>query len=122
VTGKVGLSNTFEASTLLVGHPAPHRWNSSHARNLISGNARAGVLLTDTEGKPCPGNFIGTDINGTSPLANDVGVKIMGAVNNVIGGTEAGARNVISGNAFYGVFIATEGTTGNTCRQLHRTI
>ncbi|HEY5671772.1 MAG TPA: CSLREA domain-containing protein, partial [Anaerolineales bacterium] len=108
VTGMLALSNTLRGI-----HVAGGSSGNIISGNLISGNARAGVLLTDTEGNQVQGNFIGTDINGTSPLANDVGVKIMGAAKNVIGGTEAGARNLISGNAFYGVFIATEGTTGN---------
>lgn len=113
-TGKIARSNALRgilvtegSSNNLIGG------TEAEASNLISGNARAGIRLEDTEGNQVQGNFIGTDINGTSPLANDVGVKLEAAANNLIGGVEAGARNIISGNAFYGVFITNEGTMGN---------
>src|SRR5207248_9576850 len=51
--------------------------------------------------------FIGTDKAGTAPIPNNYGVdvEIQGATGNVIGGTAAGARNVLSGNNFDGVLI-----------------
>jgi len=89
------------------------------AGNLISGNNAAGIRISDagTEGNLVKGNFIGIDVTGTSRLGNNVGVRIAeGAANNVIGGTEEGARNVISGNDDTGVYMDTEeveGMTGN---------
>jgi parallel beta-helix repeat protein len=45
------------------------------------------------------GNLIGTDVTGTATLGNTHdGIVIRGAANNTIGGTIAGAGNVISGN------------------------
>ena len=44
------------------------------------------------------GNFIGTDPGGISPLGNYYGIELDGSANTV-GGTTAGARNVISGNS-----------------------
>jgi titin len=59
------------------------------------------------------GNFIGTDATGTMAAANGVGVEISnGSHNNTIGGTVAGARNVISGNTT-GIFISGSNTSGN---------
>ena len=56
------------------------------------------------------GNLIGTDFTGTTSIGNSRGVRIVSS-GNVIGGTTAEARNIISGNDF-GVFI--EGAaTGN---------
>jgi autotransporter-associated beta strand protein len=84
--------------------------------NIISGNRSEGVLITKgTTGNLVEGNYIGTDVIGTTPLSNaDNGVVISGgAANNTIGGTMAGARNVISGNHFDGVAIFNSGTTGN---------
>ena len=57
--------------------------------------------------------LIGTDPTGSSKLANDSGVSIGGgASGNTVGGTAAGARNVISGNGF-AVGIGGTGTTGS---------
>jgi hypothetical protein len=77
------------------------------AGNLISGNFGDGVLLNPTlgPGNIIQGNLIGTDVHGTSSLANlGSGVEI--AASNVqVGGTDPGAGNVISGNAQFGVLI-----------------
>lgn len=61
------------------------------------------------------GNYIGTNAAGTGALANAfAGVAIFGgAQGNVVGGTAAGARNVISGNADRGITISDAGTNGN---------
>jgi hypothetical protein len=61
------------------------------------------------------GNFIGTDASGTQDWGNlfsGVGIGA-GATDNVIGGTEAGARNIISGSNEYGVKIEGFGATLN---------
>jgi len=54
-------------------------------------------------------------VNGPLPLGNfSNGVTIAdGASGNLIGGTEPGARNIISGNLGSGVGIFSPGTTGN---------
>lgn len=60
------------------------------------------------------GNFIGTDLTGTADLGNSFfGVFLNGAPSNTIGGTTAGARNVVSGNNSSGIRIAVAGATGN---------
>ncbi len=77
------------------------------ARNVISGNTNNGVeivLVTDT-GNVIQGNYIGTDITGTQPIRNNpAGIYIAGC-SNLIGGTVAGAGNVISGNEYQGICI-----------------
>jgi parallel beta-helix repeat protein len=81
-------------------------------RNVISGNGR-GVWITDfpTRDNTVKGNYIGTDAAGTSDLGNSrAGVELTGAVDNTVGGTTAGERNVISGNG-YGVVISTSSDT-----------
>ena len=72
------------------------------ARNVISGNQR-GMWISGT-GNLVIGNLIGTDAKATTRLGNDVGMFIDGS-NNTIGGTTPEARNVISGNDDYGVWI-----------------
>lgn len=95
----------------------------SAARNVISGNLRAGVILSGTTGNLIRGNYVGVDITGTSPLGNGVGrafgsggagVEITaGSSSNTIGGDTAGAGNVISGNGVTGVEIFSPGADGN---------
>jgi titin len=78
------------------------------AGNLISGNRWYGVEIRSRTGNVVQGNLIGTDVTGTRPLGNAYGLSIFGP-NNLIGGTEAGAGNVISGNGWDGVYISSPG-------------
>ena len=89
----------------------------SPARNLISGNGLAGVLIKDagTSGNGMTGNIIGTDASGTIAMGNAAdGVLIgFGAHDNTIGGAASGEGNLISGNGDSGVWIRDAGTTRN---------
>ncbi len=81
------------------------------AANLIAGNSNAGVLISrlgaDAEAADnlIQGNWIGTDVTGTTRLPNYVGIEIDYARFNTIGGTTAAARNLVSGNFSAGVFL-----------------
>lgn len=89
---------------------------SSAARNIISGNLEDGVALrSGATGVLIAGNFIGTDLKGSLALPNSGnGVNMcLQATNNTIGGTVAGAANVISGNNEYGVSVSDKGTSAN---------
>jgi len=84
------------------------------ACNLISGNNGGGMEITGAAatGNEVKGNFIGTTADGLAARSNTGnGVYINGASNNIIGGTTASARNVISKNST-GVRI-TGSSTGN---------
>lgn len=91
--------------------------------NLISGNAWAGVwILGDqTTGNVVQGNYIGTDLAGSSAYGGqELGVIIAeGAHENVIGGSTTSAGNVISGHfdifsgVGAGVFIQDPGSNNN---------
>ncbi|HNB64921.1 MAG TPA: DUF4347 domain-containing protein, partial [Rhodocyclaceae bacterium] len=87
------------------------------ARNLISGNLNDGINLSGSgaTGNLVEGNYIGTNAAGTAALGNaGVGVAVgAGASGNTIGGASASARNLISGNAEYGVFVSDPTTSGN---------
>jgi titin len=79
---------------------------SATNRNVISGNYDSGVLLLNTGagGNLIQGNFIGCDPTGTKRVPNSTnGVLLANASSNVIGGTVAGARNLISGNGGLGM-------------------
>jgi CSLREA domain-containing protein len=77
------------------------------ARNVISGNGGSGVRIFDGAiGNRVEGNYLGTDATGTADLGNRAsGVAIQDSRSNTVGGTGAGARNVISGNGQSGVLI-----------------
>ncbi len=87
-------------------------------RGLAIGNCRYGIQLTGAgaTGNVISGNYLGTRADGATALANSVGIQIFSAVGNTIGGTAAGARNVISGNSDYGIWIFAATATGNTVK------
>ncbi|APW61334.1 Ig-like domain-containing protein [Paludisphaera borealis] len=68
----------------------------------------SGILLQGSSGSTIAGNYIGVDLAGSTPLGNSYnGVGIVDSRNNIIGGTTAADRNVISGNGSSGVQITT---------------
>src|SRR5262249_53597692 len=86
------------------------------AGNVISGNINNAVGLSGagTSANLVVGNRIGTNAAGTAAVANGGdGIDIVGgATINTVGGTTAGARNLISGNN-EGIVIRDFDTTGN---------
>ncbi len=71
------------------------------ARNVVSGNSQNGIFIYDSTASNnlIEGNYIGTDITGEVSLGNGyAGIAISNAPANTIGGTSAGAGNVISAN------------------------
>jgi titin len=88
---------------------------SGGARNVISGNASNGIdifQLADS-GNTVLGNYLGTDITGTKAIANkQAGLLVQGSAN-TLGGTAAGAGNVISGNSQQGILLVGTNVTGN---------
>ncbi len=87
-------------------------------RNIISASGGSGVRLDHfgTSGNVVAGNYIGTDIFGTTAVGNaHPGVAIAGgATHNWIGGAASGEGNVISGNNHNGIQISGSGTMSNT--------
>jgi hypothetical protein len=90
------------------------------ARNIISGHNRFGVEIGGEQDSPVTGNvvagnYIGTDVTGTQALGNHFyGVILAGyASGNTIGGTVAGARNVIAANDGANVLLLGSNVTGN---------
>ncbi len=91
------------------------------ARNIVaeySGGTSTGIAIIDADAKNnlIQGNYIGTDITGTIDLTTGpftVGIAIADAPDNVIGGTVAGARNLISGSNFTNLQISSGSASGN---------
>jgi parallel beta-helix repeat protein len=83
--------------------------------NVMSGNGDSGVYLESADGNTVSGNYIGTNTTGTKGLGNgSQGILIMGgSQSNTIGGDTVAERNVISGNAYTGIWMQGDGTDGN---------
>ena len=76
--------------------------SSASTRNVISGNAQDGIELSGPGGNRVAGNYIGTDASGRRYIPNGVpsggtDLRINDSPNNIIGGSNASYRNVISG-------------------------
>ena len=92
---------------------------SAGARNVISGNSTGGshngISLSSAAGNTVQGNFIGTNAAGDAPLGNiGSGIVVAGnpsSTNNIIGGTSAAARNIISANTNDGILINGHGNS-----------
>lgn len=78
--------------------------------NVISGNLLAGIQMEpladrNSHDNLIIGNYIGTNASGTKAVPNGNGIRIFGAVNNIIGGIAWEEKNIISGNAEFGIEI-----------------
>jgi len=121
---RVGVTICCGASTNLIGGTV------TGARNVISGNTYAGILIedvelapkqTDTHSNSILGNYIGANAAGNAPGPCNVtppaeahGIVIRsGAFQNIIGSGDDISRNVISGNCGVGVLIQDTGTINN---------
>ncbi len=103
--GAVGINVQGDGN--VIGGTAPG------AGNLISGNPSSGIRIEPGNGNRIEGNRIGTDLTGTVALANRHGITIQrNASDNLVGGTNAAARNLISGNQGLGVNFNI-GASGN---------
>ena len=87
------------------------------AANVVSGNSTNGIVVINagTSSNLIEGNLIGVNAGGNTAVLNKApGVLIGGgATGNTLGGTAAGAANVISGNSSFGVQVNGTGTTTN---------
>ncbi len=72
--------------------------------NVISGNGRIGVDI-ESPANVVQGNLIGTDASGTVAVPNTAGIVVWHAANNLIGGSNPGAGNVMSGNTYYAIQV-----------------
>jgi hypothetical protein len=86
--------------------------NSTVRGLAIGGFGRSGIELVGRGGNVIAGNDIGTNATGDTALGNAVAGIAIGPAsdNNLIGGTAAGAGNLIAGNGGDGNFIGTEVT------------
>jgi len=103
-TDAVGIFNG--PSENVVGGTTPASRNLLSGSGDTSGSGNTGVFVSNTNANRIQGNYIGTAKSGTKDLGNeDGGVMITSGFNNLVGGTTATSRNVISGNGGAGVSI-----------------
>ncbi|MCL4800525.1 MAG: tandem-95 repeat protein [Burkholderiales bacterium] len=77
-------------------------------------NGGTGIVADGSAELTIRGNYIGTDATGNLVARNgDFGIRLI-SDNNVVGGTTAADRNVVSGNDQDGIFI--DGSSGNVIR------
>ena len=83
--------------------------SGSTVKGLSIGNFRNGngITLSDCDSNLIQANYIGVAANGTTARQNQRGIQVTNSNNNVIGGTTAATRNVISGNQNSGIEINT---------------
>jgi hypothetical protein len=123
VTGTVAIPNTYQGINLLQGvNQTTIGGTEAGARNIISGNGSYGIGFQFSNSSPGTipvtnnsviGNYIGLNVNG-NPLPNGSGILISGlSENNIIGGTSAAERNVISGNNSSGILLWGENAKNN---------
>ena len=107
-----GVSISVTATSNTIGGTA------AAARNIISGNLGNGIEIngSGTRGNAVEGNYVGSDISGTTAVANAIdGVAIINASNNTIGGINdlnpdgtirIRRGNAVSGNGGNGVSVS----------------
>lgn len=80
---------------------------TDETRNVIANNGGAGIQFsTGSSGNLVVGNFVGVAADGVTDRGNTGSGIVLDAVSrNTIGGTVAGAVNVISGNSSSGMYI-----------------
>ncbi len=117
-TGTADRGNAIYGVSVVGGLTSPTVIGGTGAAegNLISGNGVSGIQLTLSSGTSIRGNKIGTDAVGTGSIPNDSGgVVITNGPNNTVGGTAAGAGNIIRNNQA-GVLLIGSSATGNAIR------
>lgn len=103
ITGALDTGNTAQG-IVINGGP------SSILNNVISGNNSYGIWALNTSGNTIQGNEIGTTALGSAALSNlSFGIFLQTSSNNLIGGTTAAQRNVISANGVSGSPLSSDG-------------
>jgi hypothetical protein len=103
-----GVNIKAEAQNNMIGGSEPGD------RNVISGNRGVGITISG-RANVVKGNYIGTDSSGTAAIPNGMeGIWVApGGQDNIIGGTTAAERNVISGNDLFAVSLSGPDISGN---------
>ncbi|HBJ36743.1 MAG TPA: hypothetical protein DDZ51_18705, partial [Planctomycetaceae bacterium] len=82
----------------------------------ITGFTSDAIDIAGSNNNTIAGNYLGLSADGLTINANANGVNIWEASGNIIGGSSALDRNVISGNSNFGISIQSTGASGNIIR------
>lgn len=111
VNGAARLRNAGEGIALTGALNTQIGGTAPLARNIISGNSQGIVLYTGSANNVIENNYVGTDVTGTVDIGNvGTGITVVDSSSNLIGGTTAASRNVISGNNAEGIVIFDNGS------------
>lgn len=107
ISNGIGITVGSQSSNVVIGGLA----NTN--RNIISGNSR-GIAINDPVSSNIViyGNYIGVDATGTNLLGNELEGIYVAAGRGIDIGFTGSARNVISGNGLYGVYLITTNVVG----------
>ncbi len=121
VAGKNPVPNSEAGIVITESHENVVGSTEIEGKNIISGNSKEGIIITGraAHDNKIQGNFIGTDIEGIQSLPNggngisliavdtrnDGGRYTSGGYRNIIGGTNIGEGNIISGNLQNGLLL-----------------
>jgi hypothetical protein len=89
---------------VVIGGTSHGSWVCDGDCNLVSGNGSFGISVSSVvDGARVQGNFVGVRLDGQAALANSVGISARDT--SLIGGTVAGAGNLVSGNTNGGISV-----------------
>ena len=111
-----GIWIRFGANNTRIGGP------TASDRNLISGTTTSvnlatgnGVYVDEADSNWIVGNYIGVNREGTAKLPNiNAGVCMRECKFNIVGGTDPGSANIISGNGWLGIVLRIPTGRNNT--------
>ncbi len=114
--GTVGIGNDDSGVIVINSSAVNIGGTAAGTGNLLSGSiSEYGIFVIGSSDVVVQGNRIGTDITGTAPIPNfDGGIRIQfNSSDNTVGGTAAGAGNVIAYNTGYGVGVLSSDCSRN---------
>lgn len=107
VTGQQAISNATSGIILLSARQTLIGGTAPGAGNLVSGNGQSGIRLADhlTAENRVLGNRVGMNLAGTTALSNALSGIAVAGPDNLIGGAQPGAGNLVSGNGQTGIYL-----------------
>jgi hypothetical protein len=114
ITGMLPLGNGGDGVFIVGQNNNTIGGTTAAARNIIGGNNHGVEIAAGGTGNVVQGNYIGLNVNGSATVGNGGdGVLVQDSPGNTVGGTTAGAGNVISGNNAVGVDIVGSPSSGS---------
>lgn len=117
VTGMLGLGNRDFGIRGIFSRDNVIGGATRGAANVLAANRLGGILFQGGQGNIIHGNLVGLAIDRTTPLPNGtLDFTSVGGVSTlepgtIIGGSNPGEGNVVSGNHGFGIFVAGDGAT-----------